>query len=57
MNITMKAFAAKGAVIKGDVVTYEAQNIEDRGEYFAVIIHANREVRFTKKYWKVERIA
>lgn len=57
MKITMKALAAKGAVIKGDTTTYEAQSIEDRGDYYAVIIHANREVRFTKKYWKVEMCA
>ena len=57
MTITMRAFAANGAVIKGDKATCKAQTIEDRGDYYAVIIHSNYEIRFTKKYWKVEMIA
>ena len=53
MKITMRAHTAAGSVFKGQTETYTAQSVEDRGDYYAVIIHANREVRFTKKYWEM----
>ena len=40
-----------GNVIPGDVSIVYGKNIEDRGDYYAVIL-SNGERRYTKKYWR-----
>jgi hypothetical protein len=45
-----------GNVIPGTTEIIEAQTMEDKGSYYSVVIHENRERRYSKKYWKVEAI-
>lgn len=45
-----------GNVIAGDSHIIECQAVKDKGDYYSVVVHANREVRYSKKYWAMERL-
>lgn len=40
-----------GNVVPGEVSTVYGKYVEDRGDYYAVIL-SNGERRYTKKYWR-----
>ena len=40
--------------VKGESKTYEVQKIEDRGSYYNLVIHSNREVKVKKDNWNIE---
>lgn len=57
MMINVKATAVKTmgiGCIAGDTHEYVAQRIEDEGKYFDVVIHENRQVRFSKEAWEIK---
>ena len=45
-----------GWVLTGDIKDVEAQSVEDKGDYYSIMINSNRELRISKKHWTIDRI-
>lgn len=45
-----------GWVLAGDIKDVEAQSVEDKGDYYSIMINSNRELRMSKKHWTIDRI-
>lgn len=45
-----------GWVLTGDIKDVEAQSVEDKGDYYSIMINSNRELRMSKKNWTIDRI-
>ena len=53
----VKAIAIRTAglgCIEGDTHTDNAQMVMDKGTYYEVYVHENRQIRYSKKDWRLE---
>jgi len=52
MKVTATAIKTLGlGCIVGDTKTVIAERVEDRGMYYEVVVHRNRQIRFVKDAW------
>ena len=58
MRIRLRSIVKEsiGWVLSGDIKDVEAQSVEDKGDYYSIMINSNRELRISKKDWTIDRI-
>lgn len=58
MKIRLRSIVKEsiGWVLKGDIKDIEAVSIEDKGDYYSIMINSNREMRAVKKSRKEKTV-